>query len=322
MPLSRCSFVRVLGLFLNAALLAACGAPLHIAPITNDRTGARARHGDKVFSFTGGEQQFVVPAGVRVLKITVSGATGWGDDGATGGLVKARVPVQSGETLSIYVGGAGSAYHGGYNGGARGYCYAAGCIGGGGGGASDVRQGGDTLADRIIVAGGGGGSGSSFGEGTGSGVGGSGGDGGGVHGDRGLNATGHFGGFGAGGGTRLAGGVSGRPNPGLFGCDGKGHRGRRGSGGVGGGDIYRGSSYYYNCGGGGGGGGGGYFGGGGGGAGGLGYGGTTTSGWFYRDFYPGGGGGGGSGYIEPTATNALEMVGGAAAGNGNIVIRW
>lgn len=322
MPLPRFLFIGVMGPFLTAIILADCGGQLRTAPTPDGQTAVAARHGVRVFRFTRSEQQFSVPSGIRELNVKVSGATGW--PGATGGLVKATIPVHGGERLSIFVGGAGAAFEGGYNGGAAGYCYASGCMGGGGGGASDVRQGGDTLADRIIVAGGGGGSGVSFRDQTGSGVGGSGGDGGGVHGDRGSNATGRYGGFGAGGGTRLAGGVSGQPNPGQYACTEKGHRGKRGSGGHGGGDFYYSySSYDYNCGGGGGGGGGGYFGGGGGGAGGIAHGRVITSTTLtYPSYYPGGGGGGGSGYIEPTATNVQEIVGGAATGNGEIVIRW
>ena len=58
-----------------------------------------------------------------------------------------------GETLAIFVGGAGR--NGGWNGGGS----ASLLVGAPGGGASDVRQGGDALTDRVVVGGGGGGGG-------------------------------------------------------------------------------------------------------------------------------------------------------------------
>jgi len=75
-----------------------------------------------------------------------------------GGSVKATIPVTPGEKLAIFVGGYG-ATAGGFNGGGTGGSTGgSGGNGGGGGGASDVRQGGDRLANRVVVAGGGGGS--------------------------------------------------------------------------------------------------------------------------------------------------------------------
>ena len=107
------------------------------------------------------------------------------------------------------MGGAGD--FGGYNGGAAGgtsggYCH---CTPGfAGGGASDVRQGGDTLSDRVIVAAGGGGAGGfepnlygpfQLAGGPGGGLIGGAGDG---------YPSGHAGG-GGGGGTQKAGGTGG-----------------------------------------------------------------------------------------------------------------
>src|SRR5262249_23701460 len=101
-----------------------------------------------------------------------------------GGEVKATIAVSPGQTLQVLVGGQGgdgtatvlsmalpvtasaSGGAGGFNGGGNGRSGAeassklnvgsgAASAGGGGGGASDVRIGGATLADRVLVAGGG-----------------------------------------------------------------------------------------------------------------------------------------------------------------------
>jgi hypothetical protein len=123
------------------------------------------------FTYTGSVQTYVVPACVTAVTIDASGAQGGGPSGGLGGRAQATIPVTSGSTLYIYVGGrptvrpgAGS---GGYNGG--GAVNALPCGGGtndgwGGGGASDVRLT-ASLTDRIIVGGGGGGSGWTSGQG-------------------------------------------------------------------------------------------------------------------------------------------------------------
>lgn len=76
-----------------------------------------------------------------------------------GGYSEGEIKLTKGTKLYVYVGGRGNhgtstAYTahsgGGYNGGGN-----AGYGGGGGGGATDIRIGGDTLYDRVIVAGGG-----------------------------------------------------------------------------------------------------------------------------------------------------------------------
>jgi hypothetical protein len=84
--------------------------------------------------------------------------------GGKGGGVKAVLQVTSGVTLNVYVGGRGiwgSGNSGGGNGGGRGsggdLNWSGG--GGGGGGGSDIRLGGTSVTNRIIVAGGGGGAG-------------------------------------------------------------------------------------------------------------------------------------------------------------------
>ena len=126
------------------------------------------------FTFTGGVQTFVVPAGVTLLQVDVFGAQGGQGDasGGKGGRVETTIAVTPGETLSLIVGGAGGNSGGsgqpgpgGFNGGGNGgrgdsvFSPTGAFFGGGGGGASDIRRGGTALANRIVVAGGGGGGG-------------------------------------------------------------------------------------------------------------------------------------------------------------------
>jgi hypothetical protein len=109
------------------------------------------------FNFTGAMQTYVVPAGVTTLTIETWGAQGganWVNNVNYGGYSKADFSVTPGETLYIFVGGQATSIAGGYNGGGTGEG-----AGKGGGGGTDVRQGGTSLNDRIIVGGGGGGAG-------------------------------------------------------------------------------------------------------------------------------------------------------------------
>ena len=122
------------------------------------------------FNYTGGMQTYTVPAGVTSIQIECWGAQG-GDsesctagpnpqeDGGLGGFAIGNLSVVPGEVLNIYVGGkpnngdlGGGNELGGFNGGGSGGQWA-----GAGGGASDVRQFGNALINRVIVAGGGGG---------------------------------------------------------------------------------------------------------------------------------------------------------------------
>ncbi|MCW3013921.1 MAG: hypothetical protein JWO02_1013, partial [Solirubrobacterales bacterium] len=136
--------------------------------------------GSLTFSFTGGEQCYVVPAGITTLHVTARGAPGGaGQPGATtapggsGAITDGDIAVVPGTTLYVEVGGAGdshlpsgsvAAFNGG---GAAGNSPGGSTNAGGGGGASDVRTCvssglgcvGTTLASRLIVAGGGGGGG-------------------------------------------------------------------------------------------------------------------------------------------------------------------
>ncbi|MEM9821210.1 MAG: glycine-rich protein [Bacteroidota bacterium] len=119
------------------------------------------------FNYTGAVQTFTVPDGVTNIQIDAYGAQG-GNTYSTngpgqGGRVQATMNVTPGEVLHIYVGGQGQSYSGfsgtlvgGWNGGGNG---SSGGQGGGGGGATDIRIGGTSLNDRVLVAGGAGGKG-------------------------------------------------------------------------------------------------------------------------------------------------------------------
>ena len=102
------------------------------------------------YSYTGGQQSFVVPGGVTSVLFKAWGAQGTASSyaGGLGGYVAGNLPVTPGNTYYIYIGG-----QAGYNG--------SGTLGLAGGGATDVRYGGTALANRILVAGGGGGGGNS-----------------------------------------------------------------------------------------------------------------------------------------------------------------
>ncbi|WP_230198419.1 glycine-rich protein [Luminiphilus syltensis] len=109
------------------------------------------------YTYTGAAETFVVPTGVTSVTIEAWGAQGGMSDPVTdnlGGYAKGDLSVSPGDVLNIYVGGQPSGEQGGFNGGGAGDS-----LGAGGGGASDVRTAGNTLSDRVIVAGGGGGGG-------------------------------------------------------------------------------------------------------------------------------------------------------------------
>eukprot|EP01032_Pedospumella_encystans_P009874 gene9874-11588_t len=96
------------------------------------------------YTFDVGKHEFTVPEGVTTLSVILSGASGGNAyntnngilaKGGLGGIIAAEIHVQPGETLVIYVGGAGTENgEGGYNGedGKQGY-YASGNLAGGGG---------------------------------------------------------------------------------------------------------------------------------------------------------------------------------------------
>jgi hypothetical protein len=149
--------------------------------------GAQAAENASQKFETTGEHQFIVPAGVMSLQVTLVGGNGGagkgigpgGTGGAPGGIpatVTATLAVSPGQTLYAEVAGDGQAAlsfenAGGYDGGGTGGERSFGGIGGGGGGgASDIRTcpssappppcaAGLSLASRLIVAAGGGGGG-------------------------------------------------------------------------------------------------------------------------------------------------------------------
>jgi hypothetical protein len=117
------------------------------------------------FDFTGSAQTFTVPAGVTIILVDAYGASGTtsipdygGNDYlGKGGRVQTNLTVTPGDVLNIYVGGTFNYIGfppnmGGWNGGGNG-----GGNGRAGGGATDIRIGGTSLSDRVIVSGGGGG---------------------------------------------------------------------------------------------------------------------------------------------------------------------
>jgi len=212
-----------------------------------------AAPGNKIFSYTGAAQEFVLPVCVSQVTVELSAAQGGGarccdnsvqDDGGKGGYVKATLTGNPGDKWGVYVGGKGvTEGAGGWNGGGPGAQYGA-----GGGGASDVRVGGAALMNRSLVAGGGGGGNCGCPDhGTG-------GAGGGLSGDPGISNQGWLA---PGGGTQNAGGTAGSP-PAQAGSLGVGggpanyHVAGGGGGYYGGGGAYAagaggGSSYYGNA---------------------------------------------------------------------------
>lgn len=122
-----------------------------------------------------GHSTWTVPDDVTAVQVELWGAAGGGaSPGATGGAgayVDALLDVVPGQSLEVYVGGTGddrstvdgAPHAGGYNGGGDGGARGVNGSGGGGGGATDVRVGGQALADRVVVAAGGGGTASSAG---------------------------------------------------------------------------------------------------------------------------------------------------------------
>lgn len=174
------------------------------------------------FSYTGAAQTWTVPAGVTSATFDLYGAQGgerFQPSPNRGGQATATIAVTPGQTIQVYVGGAGDGFPidastpGGFNGGGGGPST--------GGGATDIRIGGSTFADRVLVAGGGGGDGGCF-SAQGSTLGGGGGGLTGVDSNTPVICTNSFGTLGGGGGTQSAGGTSAGPcsGPGQFGVGG------------------------------------------------------------------------------------------------------
>jgi len=247
---------------------------------------------DFIFTYTGADQTFTVPACACEVEVHLWGAGGGGANndnqsvGGGGAYVTGILEVIPGEVLTIVVGerGKNSTAETSYGGGAA---QGESGPGGSGGGRSAICRGTPTVqANNIVVAGGGGGCGRSGGGSINRGYGGPGGAGGlanGQNGEIGACAGEFSFATGGGGGTQVAGGFEGIKYPGCGGCtDGSpGTALTGGKGGQGGGSEKRA----------GGGGGGGYYGGGGGG------GNSRTSDGFTGCVLSGGGGGGGSSFL-------------------------
>jgi hypothetical protein len=251
--------------------------------------------GSQQFNYTGGMQSFTVPAGITSVNVDVLAAGGGASAGdldpqtnlpGKGGRVTATLTVTPGQILNVYVGGQGATpvtagYNGGGTGGTNAYWVH---NGGGGGGASDIRTTGNTLNDRLVVAGGGGGAGYNCFTGAGS----DGGNGGGPNGTDGIECqftTDFYGG----GATQSAGGIGagggGYPQPsGTFGVGGSGTNidwtGNNPISGGAGGGYYGGGAGYYA------------------------------------------GGGGGSSYVTPSGSSNIVYTSGVNAGNGSVTISW
>lgn len=313
----------VLSMSVAATLLAGCAGS---SPATTPPRGEfpAVQAGSKTFEYTGKEQRFVVPNGVTSLSVKLLGAAGMGWPYistnfpplfGSGGRVDAEIPVKPGETLYVKVGGQPARLGpGGFNGGGNsGTGSGSQYEGAGGGGASDVREDGDKLKDRILVAGGGGGMGCCFESGDSSG-----GSGGGETGVAGSPT-----GYGGGGGSQVQGGAGGAGEHG-YGSQ-SGERGGNGGFGVGGSGGNGAEQSGDTTGGSGGGGGGGYYGGGGGGGGGANYALGKSRRLAQPEYYgfAGAGGGGGSSYVEPGAIKHRMWQGWKGAkGNGKIVFSW
>lgn len=87
---------------------------------------SRVGYSQVFFNYTGGSQNYVVPAGVTVICFTVEGAQGNGNAsnlmlGGLGGQTTGQLLVTPGQVLQINVGGGGlgNSTPGGFNGGAQ-----------------------------------------------------------------------------------------------------------------------------------------------------------------------------------------------------------
>lgn len=171
-------FGSMLGVALGAAVEEdwLTGAAIPATETTEDVT--------VTFSYTGGLQSLAIPAGVTSIVVDVQGA---GPSGL-GGRVRTTLTVTPLDTIYVAIGGVSGYNGGGTNAG----------DGSHGGGLTDIRIGGNTTADRKVIAGGGGGKGEDFDY-----AGGRGGDGGLVPTDGAVG----FGPFGGAGGAALGGGA-------------------------------------------------------------------------------------------------------------------
>ncbi|MBU3608919.1 glycine-rich domain-containing protein, partial [Polynucleobacter nymphae] len=195
------------------------------------------------YDYTGAAQTFTATyAGTYTFYLWGAKGGAYGNGypaiGGNGGYATGSLDLTAGQTINIYVGGAGTLIYngtlggGGWNGGGNGQGAS-----GGGGGATDIRVGGTALTNRVIVAGGGGGGGLYSYDG---------GYGGGLTGGTGGNATNSTAAYGGTGGTQSAGGTGSGTYLGSAGTLGQGGQGGRNTGtadyaGGGGGGYYGGA---------------------------------------------------------------------------------
>lgn len=223
---------------------------------TTDSSSTSTAGTPVTFDYKGTVQTFTAPA-TGTYQLEVWGAQGGNvtttstATGGKGGYSKGTVTLNKGETINVYVGGQGTeiigtnAETGGWNGGGGNYSAGGGATGGG---ATDIRKGGTSLTDRIIVAGGG--SGAAWGNVNGA-------SGGGLKGSDGESWSGYASGL---GGTQTSGGgYSGTPSGGgqyqtvtngTLGIGGRGS-GSSSGGSGGGGGYYGGGGGMISAGGGG-----------------------------------------------------------------------
>lgn len=250
----------------------------------------------ETFNYTGADQTWVVPTGVKTIWVDAYGAQGGNDayQGGLGGEVKVLLTVTPGETLYVMVGGQPTGQFATYgNGGDAGSATTSSKISKAGGGMTALFRSSMTINNALVIAGGGGGGSAAK----------KGGNAGGTtaptEGDI-LSGCPKTAGVGlyflnGGGGTSISGGCVGAtsdvqsvlPTVGLSGPGGKG------------GSV---TTITHNSGGGGGGG---YYGGGGGAGGGT----------------PGGGGGGSS-YATTTNSGSITHYTASNTGHGKLIIRY
>lgn len=181
------------------------------------------------FEYTGDVQTFVAPE-TGLYKLQVWGAQGGTRSGNSayggkGGYSEGIIKLEEGETVYVYVGGSGDTGgpSGGFNGGGTRTTY------NGGGGATDIRVEGNSLYNRIIVAGGGGSDGAADKPGKAGG------------GLTGISATERCGKGGEGGTQTGSPGYTTQQYHSSFGSGGKGISSSGGHGGAGGGGWYGGN---------------------------------------------------------------------------------
>ncbi len=189
------------GRALRGVLMVALLLPLMASKVFAGGGGATTT----VFSYTGSDQSFTVPAGITSLTMKLWGAGGGGSNGAVGGggaFVTGAFPVTPGESLTLIVGQGGGTFpnNGNYGGGGG-----AGFNGGRGGGRSAIRR---ASTELVTAAAGGGASAITGGPPQPGGAGGLaiGTSGGGVGGAGGTQTSGGAGGLDASSGIAFAGG--------------------------------------------------------------------------------------------------------------------